>query len=73
MDDWSCPSAHYEAAVICWREKDVNIQEHDAKVLECEALLEKCAKWETYTLDARIGVKVSTALDTIKRYRARNL
>lgn len=73
MDDWTCPSAHYEAAVLCWREKDINVEEHDAKILECEAFLEKCAKWDAYTMDARIGVKVSTALDTIKRYKARNV
>jgi maltooligosyltrehalose synthase len=68
-DDWSCPSAHYEMATLAWVEKDLKGVDRQAKVQECEEWLMKVAKWEGYVLDARIGMKVTTGLDTIKRYR----
>lgn len=72
-DDWSLPCAHYEMAVLSWYEKDLKDADRDAKVLDCESWLEKCAKWDTYTMDARIGVRVGTAKDTVSRYKAKYL
>jgi hypothetical protein len=68
-DDWSCPSAHYEMAALAWAEKDLEGADRRAKVKECEEWLTKVARWDTYVLDARIGMKVTTGLDTITRYR----
>lgn len=56
-------------AVIAWFEKDLPGSDGNAKVADCEAWLGKVAKWESYVLDARIGLKVTTALDTLKRYK----
>lgn len=41
-----------------------------SRVAECEDWLSKVAKWESYVLDARIGMKVTTGLDTVRRYKA---
>ncbi|OBT69498.1 hypothetical protein VE03_01125 [Pseudogymnoascus sp. 23342-1-I1] len=70
-DDWNCPSAYYEMAVISWMERGLPGNDSKAKLEECEEWLNKVAKWETaYVLDARIGMKVTTGLDTIKRCRS---
>ena len=69
-DDWNLPSAYYEMAVISWMERDLPGTDSKAKLADCEEWLNKVAKWETsYVLDARIGMKVTTGLDTIKRCR----
>ena len=93
-DDWTCPSAHYEMAVICWMErKKPASKEGEAKCLkECAEWLEKAARWDSYDMDARyvclmcginlmsikklivfrvmyrIGLKITTAQDTLKHY-----
>lgn len=76
-DDWTAPAAHYEMAVVCWMEKDVvgadgAVRDPAAlteqRVRECESWIEKAAKWEGYELDARIGLKIATAQDTLKRW-----
>lgn len=78
-DDWTAPAAHYEMGVICWmrRRDTTGVNENDAKkdereanwVKECEGWIERAAKWEAYELDARIGVKIATAQDTLKKWR----
>lgn len=72
-DDWSCPSAHYEMAVIAWMEKDIPGPNFDAnydkKLTECEQWLDKLTKWESFVMDSRIGLKVTTGLNTVKRTR----
>ncbi|EFR00408.1 hypothetical protein MGYG_03412 [Nannizzia gypsea CBS 118893] len=42
--------------------------EDDQKVHECKEWLEKVYKWEAYELDARIGLKVTTAQETITKW-----
>ena len=37
-------------------------------VKECGTWIDKAAKWEAYELDARIGLKIATAQDTLKRW-----
>ncbi len=69
-------AAHYEAATIFWAqacdadyfppEKDAVEAFRRAKMEETEAYLDKVAKWETFVLDGRIGLKVQTGLDTIQ-------
>jgi hypothetical protein len=56
-------------AVLAWQEKDLPGVDPEQKLEECQEWLHKVAKWETYLLDARIGMKVTTGIDTVKRYR----
>ncbi|KAI1334889.1 breast cancer protein [Xylariaceae sp. FL0016] len=39
------------------------------KLDDCNSWLDKVAKWEAYVLDARIGMRVQTGMDTIRWYR----
>lgn len=42
---------------------------HDrAKVRECGEWIEKVARWEAFELDARVGLKVATAEETIRKW-----
>lgn len=58
-------------AVIAWFEKDRAGMDRKAKVADCEDWLGKVAKWDAYVLDSRIGLKITTAQDTISTYKAR--
>ncbi|KAI9683172.1 MAG: Mitochondrial outer membrane protein iml2 [Trizodia sp. TS-e1964] len=66
-DEWTCPSAHYEMAVICWQEGGAGGGRTEAQLRECREWLDKVAKWESYDLDSRVGVKIATAQDTLKQ------
>jgi len=67
-DAWPCPVAHYEMAVICWMEF-VGGGEADRKSLEeCKVWVDKVAAWEGYDLDARFGIRITTAKETLKKY-----
>lgn len=81
-DDWTAPAAHYERGVISWMQRvevaERRQQNPSAKdgadeelkyVQECEAWIDKAAKWEGYELDARIGLKIATAQDTLGKWR----
>ncbi|KAF2998325.1 Mitochondrial outer membrane protein iml2 [Neopestalotiopsis sp. 37M] len=50
-----------------------NAQDLDAwrrkKTEECQSWLDKCAGWGAYVLDARIGMRVQTGMDTIRWYK----
>ncbi|KAI9825492.1 MAG: Mitochondrial outer membrane protein iml2 [Phylliscum demangeonii] len=77
-DDWACPCAHYEMAVICWKERRgggpataattaTTPESGEAnKIRECAEWLDQVAKWESYDLDARCGLKVATAQLTVR-------
>ena len=73
-DDWTAPAAHYEMGVVCWMQRGEAGKQHSGTeveekwVRECETWVEKAAKWESYELDARIGLKIATAEDTLKRW-----
>ncbi|EPE09087.1 mitochondrial outer membrane protein iml2 [Ophiostoma piceae UAMH 11346] len=74
-DDYIPAAATYELAVVLWEEallvgntdKDV----YKTKVDDCAVLLDKVAKWEAFVLDARIGMKLQTGLDTIRWVKAK--
>lgn len=74
-DDWTAPVAHYEMGVVCWMQRGEvaraggNRAEEERWVKECEGWVEKAAKWEAFELDARIGLKIATAQDTLRRWR----
>ncbi|CUS07265.1 unnamed protein product [Tuber aestivum] len=58
-------TAYYERAVGIWKEA----KEHKPEELaEMRVLLDKAANYGAFELDARIGMRVTTALDTITRY-----
>ena len=72
-DDWTSPTAHYEMAANLWamREDGERPTARDRRrVREAEEWLGKAARWEGYMLDARVGLKVTTGLDTVRRWRA---
>lgn len=76
-DDWTAPAAHYEMGAISWMQRDEarqhgKEQEVERLVKECETWVDKAAKWESYELDARFGLKIATAQDTLRRWRERN-
>ncbi|KAI1214253.1 uncharacterized protein F4807DRAFT_449555 [Annulohypoxylon truncatum] len=79
-DDYALPAAHYEMAVLAWIEVQKPelrgpIDEEDEedwlyeKVEECQSWLDKVAKWEAFVLDARIGMRVQTGMDTIMWFK----
>ena len=83
-DDWTAPAAHYEMGVICWmRKRDPHRSSSHVNrestmttdeaywVRQCEAWIDKAARWESYELDARIGLKIATAQDTLKKWKAK--
>ncbi|KAI0006335.1 breast cancer protein [Xylariaceae sp. FL0662B] len=39
------------------------------KTDECQSWLEKVARWEAFVLDARIGMRVQTGLDSVRWYK----
>lgn len=76
-DDWTAPAAHYEMGVNCWMQRREAAENGDGGdvegkwVRECESWVDKASKWEGYTLDARIGLKIATAQDTLKKWNER--
>ena len=38
------------------------------KVRQCKEYLEKAARWESYELDARIGLKVTAAMEAVQKW-----
>ena len=67
-DDWTCVTAHYEMGANLWLQRK-GVGEKEA-VREALEWLEKAARWEGYELDTRIGLKVTTGLDTLRKWRA---
>lgn len=74
-DDWTLPCAHYELAVIAWKEScdsacwpedptEVDVY-RQTKVAETERYLEHVKTWDSFVLDARVGMKVQTGVDSI--------
>ncbi|KAI1101370.1 hypothetical protein F4804DRAFT_13304 [Jackrogersella minutella] len=79
-DDYALPAAHYEMAAIAWIEiqkpelrgpidQDDEEDWLSEKVEECQSWLDKVARWEAFVLDARIGMRVQTGMDTISWYK----
>jgi hypothetical protein len=55
-------------ACLSWHEKDLEGADRNAKVLDCEQWLDKLHKWgETYVLDTRMSMRVTTSMLTVKR------
>lgn len=77
-DDYTLPAAHYEMAAAAWRDacnpsKWPTSRGTEAieafrrqKAEECLAYLEKTAKWESYVLDGRFGMRIQAGIDSVK-------
>ena len=63
-DDWTAPTACYEMGVLLWVQGGGSSE----SVRECAEWVDKVAKWEGFSMDARIGLKVATAQDTLKKW-----
>ncbi|KAF1984737.1 hypothetical protein K402DRAFT_422645 [Aulographum hederae CBS 113979] len=67
-DNWTCPVAHYEMGVLEWRMWDGKMDEEGTgRLKKCQHWIEKAANWESYELDARVGLRVTTARETLKK------
>lgn len=69
-DSWTAPCARYEMAVNIWREADRDGRpEVHLDMLElCKGYLLEVSAWESFDLDARIGLRVVTGKTTLRRY-----
>ncbi|KAH8168742.1 mitochondrial outer membrane protein IML2 [Sarocladium implicatum] len=79
-DDYILPTAIYEEAVLAWLEcckppAELSAEETAAyrrrKLEECEALLEQVRGWESYSMDARIGMRVQSGFETLAWFRTK--
>lgn len=67
-DNWTAPLARYELAACLWQEARLQDGgEYDReKLKQCKGLLEQVANWESYDLDVRFGIKITTGLETLR-------
>ncbi|GAB0137760.1 hypothetical protein EsDP_00006014 [Epichloe bromicola] len=78
-DDYVLPVANYELAVIAWARccsppggSPGEVAEYRrARTDECEEYLGKVKAWESFVLDARVGMRVQSGLETLKWFRKR--
>ena len=68
-DTWPLPVAHYEMAVCYWLLADAEGEGRDVALLrKCSDELTKVERWESYDLEARVGLKITTARETLRRH-----
>ncbi|KAJ5246896.1 hypothetical protein N7468_001879 [Penicillium chermesinum] len=81
-DDWVLPAAHFEFAANSWMERPTYQVHHglstepvqpgsEAEMLlvkDCKEHLDRAARWESYELDARIGLKVTAAQEAVRKW-----
>ena len=74
QQDDAAPSSSLTAVTTTSPSSQVKIDiKADAKLVsECREWIEKTSKWESYDLDARIGLKVTTAADALRKWEARH-
>nr|POE71397.1 mitochondrial outer membrane protein iml2 [Quercus suber] len=64
-DTWTLPVAHYEMAVCLWEE--AGREGGDAGLLkQSSEEIAKVENWESFDLEARVGLKIATARETMK-------
>ncbi|KAL7816569.1 hypothetical protein V8C44DRAFT_292991 [Trichoderma aethiopicum] len=79
-DDYVMPAAIYEMGAIAWTEccsppeggKDEILEYRRKKMLECEEHINKVKVWEAYVLDARIGLRATSGLETLAWFKRKN-
>lgn len=52
--------------------KEKSRSSRKAKIDECEEYLQKAAKWDAYVLDSRIGLKITTGVETLRVYKVQH-
>ncbi|KAI2790129.1 Inclusion body clearance protein iml2 [Penicillium oxalicum] len=79
-DDWVLPAAHFEMAANVWMERPTYQSLHQVSdkpadlpaerklVSTCKEHLDHAARWESYELDARIGLKVTAAIEAVQQW-----
>ncbi|KAH8727502.1 outer membrane protein Iml2/Tetratricopeptide repeat protein 39 [Phaeosphaeriaceae sp. PMI808] len=69
-DSWTAPCARYEMAANLWREADADQQpmQHMDTLNRCRDWLQEVAQWDGFDLNARIGMKITTGKDTLRKY-----
>jgi len=69
-DNWTAPCARYEMAANIWREADADGQpgQHMDMLKACRDWLNEVTQWGGFDLDARIGMKITTGKDTLRKY-----
>lgn len=65
-DNWPIPVAHYESAVCIWQEAGGQNGNKD-KLQLCSNELAKVEAWESYELESRVGMKITTARQTLEK------
>ncbi|KAL7913960.1 hypothetical protein GGI35DRAFT_231059 [Trichoderma velutinum] len=76
-DDYVLPAAIYELGAIAWAEcsnppegEEKEILEYRRKKMqECEEQINKVKVWEAYVLDARIGMRATSGLETLAWFK----
>ncbi|KAL7823172.1 hypothetical protein V8C26DRAFT_110256 [Trichoderma gracile] len=79
-DDYVMPAAIYEMGAISWTEccnppegtKEDILEYRRKKMLECEEQINKVKVWEAYVLDARIGLRATSGLETLAWFKKKN-
>ncbi|KAL5120280.1 Mitochondrial outer membrane protein iml2 [Pleosporales sp. CAS-2024a] len=68
-DNWTAPCARYEMAANLWREADADSQpaQHMETLNKCRDWLQEVTQWDGFDLDARIGMKITTGKDTLRK------
>jgi hypothetical protein len=66
-DNWTCPVAHYEMGVSYWNDFARTSGEEDLDM--CLKYLDIVSSWESFDLDARLGVRIKTGQNTVKSMR----
>ncbi|KAI2754353.1 hypothetical protein DTO006G1_8675 [Penicillium roqueforti] len=61
------PEASEEASA---ESRETNIEIERKQVSECKGYLDFAARWESYELDARIGLKVTAAMEAINKWQS---
>jgi hypothetical protein len=81
-DDYCQPAANYEIAAVAWmavcdpdawpkEEADKVDEFRRLKANECHEYLDQAAKWETYTLDARFGIRIKAGVETVLWFKSK--
>lgn len=65
-DSWPAPVSHYEMAVVYWEEAGRETGDR-ALLLRCSEELAVVEGSEAFDLDARVGLKVTTGRETLRR------
>ncbi|PNS19765.1 hypothetical protein CAC42_7732 [Sphaceloma murrayae] len=73
-ESWVLPVGIYELGVVDWEDYRALEEKGEGKgkrgqelLMACKGRVEKVAKWESYDLDTRIGLKIRGAQETLRK------